>query len=117
MKPVVVFVPSRRQCRLTIDDLLTHCAADDKPDRFLNIEMEDLQPHLDHVNDKSLAETLQLGVRYYHEALSKQDKMDLSNMSVGSINLLTLHLILRAVLSLYPYPKNHGLQHRRRGSH
>ena len=33
-KPVLVFVPSRRQCRLTVDDLLTHCAADDEPDRF-----------------------------------------------------------------------------------
>ena len=30
-KPVLVFVPSRRQCRLTVD-LLTHCAADDEPE-------------------------------------------------------------------------------------
>jgi len=34
-KPVVIFVPSRRQCRLTVDDLLTHCAADERPDRVL----------------------------------------------------------------------------------
>ncbi|KAG6912117.1 hypothetical protein DXG01_000458, partial [Tephrocybe rancida] len=47
--PVIIFVPSRRQCRLTVDDLLTHCSADDKPDRFLNIELEDLQPHLEHI--------------------------------------------------------------------
>lgn len=73
-KPIIVFVPSRRQCRLTVDDILTHCAADDKPDRFLNIELSDLQPHLDHINDASLVETLKLGVGYYHEALSKQDK-------------------------------------------
>ena len=33
-KPVIVFVPSRKQCRLTVDDLLAHCAADEKPDRF-----------------------------------------------------------------------------------
>ncbi|TFK19384.1 hypothetical protein FA15DRAFT_557462, partial [Coprinopsis marcescibilis] len=50
-KPLTVFVPSRRQCRLTVDDILTHCAADDQPDRFLNIELADLQPHLDHVSD------------------------------------------------------------------
>ena len=24
-KPAVIFVPSRRQCRLTVDNLLTHC--------------------------------------------------------------------------------------------
>lgn len=73
-KPVIVFVPSRRQCRLTVDDLLTHCTADDNPDRFLNIELEHLQPHLDHIHDQGLAEILKHGVGYYHEALNKQDK-------------------------------------------
>lgn len=73
-KPVIIFVPSRRQCRLTVDDLLIHCSADEKPDRFLNIELEDLQPHLDHLNDKGLADILKHGIGYYHEALDKQDK-------------------------------------------
>ncbi|CCL98051.1 uncharacterized protein FIBRA_00045 [Fibroporia radiculosa] len=73
-KPVIIFVPSRRQCRLTADDLLTHCGADDNGNRFLNIEEEDLQPHLDHVSDSGLVDTLKHGVGYYHEALSKQDK-------------------------------------------
>jgi pre-mRNA-splicing helicase BRR2 len=43
--PIIVFVPTRRQCRLTVDNIrvLTHCAADDKPagNRFLNIEEAD----------------------------------------------------------------------------
>ncbi|KAJ7632741.1 putative RNA helicase [Roridomyces roridus] len=74
-KPVIVFVPSRRQCRLTVDDLLTHCAADDKPDRFLNVEdSEVLNPHFDNISDKELVECLKHGIGYYHEALSKQDK-------------------------------------------
>ncbi|KAG1789995.1 putative RNA helicase [Suillus plorans] len=73
-KPVVIFVPSRRQCRLTVDDLLIHCGADSDPDRFLNIEEADLQPHLDHISDKSLVECLKHGIGYYHEALDKQDK-------------------------------------------
>ena len=58
LKPVIVVVPCRRQCRLTVDDLLTHGLANDKPDRFLNIELDDLQPHLDHISDKGLIETL-----------------------------------------------------------
>ena len=40
-KPVIIFVSSRRQWRLTVDNLLTHCSADDKPDLFLNIELTD----------------------------------------------------------------------------
>lgn len=73
-KPVIIFVPSRKQCKMTADDLLLHCSADDNEDRFLNIELADLQPHLDHVSDRTLVETLKHGVAYYHEALSKQDK-------------------------------------------
>ncbi|EDR01243.1 uncharacterized protein LACBIDRAFT_240054 [Laccaria bicolor S238N-H82] len=88
-KPVIVFVPSRRQCRLTVDDLLTHCLADDKPDRFLNIELDDLQPHLDHINDKGLVETLKHGIGYYHEALDKQDKRIVQRLfESGAIQLL-----------------------------
>ncbi|KAG2737332.1 hypothetical protein P692DRAFT_20762058, partial [Suillus brevipes Sb2] len=73
-KPVIVFVQSRRQCRLTVDDLLIHCGADSIPDRFLNIEEADLQPHLDHINDKGLVESLKHGIGYYHEALDKRDQ-------------------------------------------
>ncbi|KAK0449858.1 Sec63 Brl domain-containing protein [Desarmillaria tabescens] len=73
-KPVIVFVPSRKQCRLTVDDLLIHCAADDKPDRFLNVEVADIQVHLDHLRDEGLKETLKKGIGYFHEAMDKQDK-------------------------------------------
>ncbi|KAG6820013.1 hypothetical protein H0H93_006477 [Arthromyces matolae] len=88
-KPVVIFVPSRRQCRLTVDDLLTHCAADDKPDRFLNIELEDLQPHLDHIRDPGLVECVKHGVGYFHEALDKQDKRIVQRLfNSGAIQVL-----------------------------
>ncbi|PFH47664.1 hypothetical protein AMATHDRAFT_77103 [Amanita thiersii Skay4041] len=88
-KPTIIFVPSRRQCRLTVDDILTHCSADDKPDRFLNIELEDLQPHLDHISDKELPEVLKHGVGYYHEALSKQDKRIVQRLfESGAIQIL-----------------------------
>ncbi|KAF9914159.1 DEIH-box ATPase [Lobosporangium transversale] len=73
-KPVIVFVPSRKQCRLTVDELLTLCVADDKPYRFLHCEPQELNTHLEHVQDKALAEALQHGIGFYHEALSKRDK-------------------------------------------
>lgn len=88
-KPVVVFVPSRRQCRLSVDDILTHCSADDKPDRFLNIELEDLQPHLDHIHDAGLVETLKHGIGYFHEALDPQDKRIVQRLfESGAIQVL-----------------------------
>ncbi|THH28522.1 hypothetical protein EUX98_g5677 [Antrodiella citrinella] len=88
-KPVIIFVPSRRQCRLTADDILTHCGADDSGSRFLNIELEALQPHLDHVNDKGLVEILKHGIGYYHEALDKQDKRIVERLfQSGAIQVL-----------------------------
>jgi pre-mRNA-splicing helicase BRR2 len=88
-KPVIVFVASHRKCRLTVDDLLTHCTADDVPDRFLNIELEHLQPHLDHTRDQGLVEILKHGIGYYHEALDKQDKMIIRRLfESGAIQVL-----------------------------
>ncbi|KAI0316825.1 hypothetical protein OF83DRAFT_1034088, partial [Amylostereum chailletii] len=40
-KPVIIFVPSRKQCQMSADDLLLHCSADDNEDKFLNIELKD----------------------------------------------------------------------------
>ena len=88
-KPVIIFVPSRRQCRLTADDIITHCGADADSSRFLNIELDDLQPHLDHVNDQGLVETLKHGIGYYHEALEKQDKRIVERLfEAGAIQLV-----------------------------
>ena len=50
--PAIVFVPSRKQTRLTAVDLLTFCAADLQPQRFLHCAEEDLQLHLKHIKDK-----------------------------------------------------------------
>ncbi|KAF9066554.1 Sec63 Brl domain-containing protein [Rhodocollybia butyracea] len=88
-KPVIVFVPSRKQCRLTVDDLLAHCAAADEPDRFLNVELEDLQVHLDHLSDEGLKETLKHGIGYFHEALSRQDKRIMQRLfESGAVQVL-----------------------------
>ncbi|KAI9030984.1 Sec63 Brl domain-containing protein [Phycomyces nitens] len=74
-KPVIVFVPSRKQCRLTAVDIITYCIGDDTPDRFLHCKLEEIKSLLDRVQDKTLVETLEHGIGFYHEALSKQDKL------------------------------------------
>ncbi|ORX98893.1 Sec63-domain-containing protein [Basidiobolus meristosporus CBS 931.73] len=73
-KPAIVFVPSRKQCRLTAVDLLAFCNAEGEPDRFLRCQPQDIAEHIAKISDKTLAETAQHGVGFYHEALSKQDK-------------------------------------------
>ncbi|KAI5989535.1 P-loop containing nucleoside triphosphate hydrolase protein [Pisolithus albus] len=90
-KPVIIFVPSRKQCRLTVADLLVHCTADSDPKRFLNIEEDDLQPHLEHVSDKGLVEYLKDGIGYYHEAMDKQDKRVVERLfQSGAIQVLVI---------------------------
>ncbi|KAK0458868.1 uncharacterized protein EV420DRAFT_1763934 [Desarmillaria tabescens] len=63
-KPVIDIIPSQRQRRLTINLLLIHCAADDKADGFLNVEVTDIPVHLDHLQDEGLKETSKKGIGY-----------------------------------------------------
>ncbi|OBZ77999.1 putative U5 small nuclear ribonucleoprotein helicase [Grifola frondosa] len=81
--------PSHAIFNFPRDDILAHCGADDDSNRFLNIEEADLQPHLDHVNDRGLVDTLKHGVGYYHEALDKQDKRIVERLfQSGAIQVL-----------------------------
>ena len=63
-KPVIVFVPSRKQTRLTTIDLLTFAAADNTPEVFLHAEVDDIKSFVDKVSDNTLKETLTQGVGY-----------------------------------------------------
>lgn len=88
-KPVIAFVPSRKQCKLTANDILTYCLANEEDKRFLNIEEADLEPHLERLQDPGLRETLAYGIGYYHEALSKSDKRIVERLfESGAIQVL-----------------------------
>lgn len=73
-KPVLVFVSSRKQARLTAIDILTYCAAEAQPNRFFHAEEEDIKPFLERMTDRTLKETLSQGVAYIHEGLSTSDQ-------------------------------------------
>lgn len=73
-QPALVFVPSRKQTRSSARDILAACLADDDEDRFLHVDVEQLRPLLEKVQEEALAEALSHGVGYYHEALSQSDK-------------------------------------------
>uniref|UniRef100_A0A8C4R0H8 Helicase C-terminal domain-containing protein n=1 Tax=Eptatretus burgeri TaxID=7764 RepID=A0A8C4R0H8_EPTBU len=73
-KPAIVFVPSRKQARLTAIDILTCCAAEVQPHRFLHCPEEELAPLLASLGDGTLRETLGSGVGYLHEGLGDEER-------------------------------------------
>ncbi|KAH8681476.1 Sec63 Brl domain-containing protein [Xylariales sp. PMI_506] len=73
-KPVIVFVPSRRQTRLTAKDLVNLCGMEDNPRRFLNMEEEDLQLNLSRVKDEALKEAISFGIGLHHAGLVETDR-------------------------------------------
>lgn len=88
-KPALVFVPSRKQTRATARDLLIACVADDDEDRFLHVEVEQIQKLLERVQEEALAEALSHGIGYYHEALTQSDKRIVKHLfDQGAIQVL-----------------------------
>ncbi|XP_014208524.1 putative U5 small nuclear ribonucleoprotein 200 kDa helicase [Copidosoma floridanum] len=74
-KPVIVFVPTRKQARLTAFDILTFTAAEGKPTQFFHAADEaDIKVFLDKMQDNTLRDTLTQGVAYLHEGLSTSDR-------------------------------------------
>ncbi|KAI9851546.1 MAG: hypothetical protein M1838_003378 [Thelocarpon superellum] len=73
-KPVIVFVASRRQTRLTAKDLINFCGMEDNPRRFLKMSEDDLQLQLSRVKDESLREALSFGIGLHHAGLVESDR-------------------------------------------
>lgn len=73
-KPVIVFVASRRQTRLTARDLINLCGMEDNPRRFVRMSEEDLQLNLDRVKDDALREALSFGIGLHHAGLIESDR-------------------------------------------
>lgn len=89
IKPVLIFVASRRQTRLTALDLITYAAADGKPRTFLKIEDSDMEQIVSQVHDTSLRHTLQFGVGLHHAGLSEKDRYLVEKLFVcGQIQVL-----------------------------
>ncbi|KAF2815299.1 Sec63-domain-containing protein [Mytilinidion resinicola] len=73
-KPVIVFVASRRQTRLTAKDLINFCGMEDNPRRFLRMSEEDLIVNLQRVKDDALRESLSFGIGLHHAGLVESDR-------------------------------------------
>ncbi|XP_052179855.1 DExH-box ATP-dependent RNA helicase DExH14 isoform X1 [Diospyros lotus] len=73
-KPVLIFVSSRRQTRLTALDLIQFAASDEHPRQFISMPEEALQMILSQVTDQNLKHTLQFGIGLHHAGLNDRDR-------------------------------------------
>lgn len=73
-KPVIVFVASRRQTRLTSNDLVNLCGMEENPRRFLKMDEDELQGVLMSVKDDNLKESLSFGIGLHHAGLVESDR-------------------------------------------
>jgi pre-mRNA-splicing helicase BRR2 len=88
-KPVIIFVPNRKVCRQTVKDLIAFHDPDDETKRFLKCKPEDLKPHLEHIKNKALKESLQIGIGFYHESLTERERDIVEHLyKAGAIQVL-----------------------------
>ena len=74
-KPALVFVSSRRQTRLTANDLIAYAVADEKPDAFARFASEEAKAAvLARVRDPALKHCLGFGVGLHHAGLGSEDR-------------------------------------------
>ncbi|KAI8617669.1 Sec63 Brl domain-containing protein [Chytriomyces sp. MP71] len=88
-KPVIVFVSSRRQTRLTAQDLIAFCGLEDNPKRFLHMSEDDLEPLVEGIKDQALKLALQFGIGLHHAGLVESDRKISEELFVnGKIQIL-----------------------------
>ncbi|ANZ73177.1 BA75_01270T0 [Komagataella pastoris] len=73
-KPVLIFVASRRQTRLTALDLIHMCGAEENPRRFMKMSDDELEDVLARVKDEALKLSLQFGIGVHHAGLVESDR-------------------------------------------
>ena len=102
-KPAIVFVPSRKQAKITAIDIVTYSvaaiaaaqassnqatAATINNCKFLHVEPEELQPILEKMEDKTLKGTIMNGVAYLHEGTTDLDRRIVEKLfSSGAIQV------------------------------
>jgi len=85
-KPVLIFVPSRRQTRRTALEMIRFAASDGNPHFFLQ---SDISKEYRCIKDSSLKSTLEYGVGIHHGGLLESDRNIVENLfACGKIHLL-----------------------------
>ncbi|KAI8322612.1 Sec63-domain-containing protein, partial [Martensiomyces pterosporus] len=73
-KPVIIFVSSRRQTRLTAQDLIAYCGMEDNPRHFLHMDEWEIEAVLERTQDPNLRLSLSFGIGMHHAGLTENDR-------------------------------------------
>uniref|UniRef100_A0A8C4HEY4 Activating signal cointegrator 1 complex subunit 3 n=1 Tax=Dicentrarchus labrax TaxID=13489 RepID=A0A8C4HEY4_DICLA len=79
-KPVLIFVSSRRQTRLTALDLIAYLATEDNPKQWLHQDEREVHQH--HM-DSNLKLTLAFGIGMHHAGLHERDRKTVEELFVN----------------------------------
>ncbi|CAL1546557.1 unnamed protein product, partial [Lymnaea stagnalis] len=82
-KPVLIFVSSRRQTRLTALDLIAFLAAEDNPKQWLHMPEEDIELICGGVKESNLKLTLAFGIGLHHAGLTERDRKVVEELFVN----------------------------------
>merc|ERR1711862_31068 len=72
--PVIIFAPSRKYTRTIASDLMALASAEKDAFKFLHLEKEEFEPHLQDIKSSSLKMCLRHGIGYIHEYTSDHEK-------------------------------------------
>ena len=85
IQPVLIFVSSRRQTRLTALDLISYCSGDDTdPRRFLHMPEDDIISIAQTCQDQALKDTLVFGIGLHHSGLSTHDRQTVEELFLNN---------------------------------
>ncbi|XP_070568490.1 activating signal cointegrator 1 complex subunit 3-like [Ptychodera flava] len=82
-KPVLIFVSSRRQTRLTALDLIAFLAAEDDPKQWLHMEEREMENVIGGIRDNNLKLTLAFGIGIHHAGLHERDRKTVEELFVN----------------------------------
>ena len=82
-KPVLIFVSSRRQTRVTALELLQFLTAEDNPKQWLNMDDTEMEGVTAHIKDQNLKLTLAFGVGIHHAGLVERDRKTVEELYVN----------------------------------
>ncbi|KAM4632986.1 activating signal cointegrator 1 complex subunit 3 [Polymixia lowei] len=82
-KPVLIFVSSRRQTRLTALDLIAYLATEDDPKQWLHQDEREIEDIIATVRDSNLKLTLAFGIGMHHAGLHERDRRTVEELFVN----------------------------------
>ncbi|KAM9852705.1 activating signal cointegrator 1 complex subunit 3 [Aulostomus maculatus] len=82
-KPVLIFVSSRRQTRLTALDLIAYLATEDNPKQWLHQDEREIEDIIATVRDSNLKLTLAFGIGIHHAGLHERDRKTVEELFVN----------------------------------